>query len=165
MDQDDIIKIKIGGQSIGVMGLRATMEEMVPEWAEEEDQILRSELLKRLSKKNYIPDKARETYSKAFLREFKKFIGEPFEEENPEGLQIRVLGPGCSQCDSLEQKVMEVLAEMKLPADMEHVRDIKEIGKYGVMGTPALVINGEVKSVGRAPSKDKIAQWINDLSL
>jgi small redox-active disulfide protein 2 len=165
MDQNDVIKIKIGGQSIGIMGLRVTMEDMASEWAEKEASVLRNELLRRLSKMNYIPDKAGETYSQAFLREFKKYIGKPFEEENPEGLQIKVLGPGCSQCDSLEQKIMKVLAEMNFPADVEHVKDIKEIGSYGVMGTPALVINGEVKCVGRVPSKDKIAQWIKELTL
>jgi hypothetical protein len=52
-------------------------------------------LLNRLSKKNYIPAKARDPYGKAFLREFKKFTGKPYEEEVLPGLDIKVLGPGC----------------------------------------------------------------------
>ncbi len=45
---------------------------------------------------------------------------------------------------------------------MGHVTDIKEIGKYGVMGTPALLINGEVMSIGRVPPKAKIKEWLNE---
>jgi protein-disulfide isomerase len=57
---------------------------------------------------------------------------------------------------------MEVLAEMDLSADLEHVRDIKEIGRYGVMGTPALIINGRVKCVGSVPPRDKIIEWLKE---
>jgi small redox-active disulfide protein 2 len=76
---------------------------------------------------------------------------------------IKVLGPGCNQCDRLAQEVIEVLSEMKLSADVEHVRDIKEIGSYGVMGTPGLVINGKVTSVGKVPPKAKLKKWFSEL--
>ncbi len=57
---------------------------------------------------------------------------------------------------------MAVISEMDLAADIEHVTDISEIGSYGVMGTPALVINGEVKAVGSIPPKTKLKQWLQD---
>jgi len=47
-----------------------------------------------------------------------------------------------------------------LAADFDHEQDIKEIARYGVMGTPALVINGQVKSVGRVPPRDQIKKWL-----
>ncbi|MCF8142407.1 MAG: thioredoxin family protein [Deltaproteobacteria bacterium] len=75
-------------------------------------------------------------------------------------MQIKVLGPGCVQCDRLEQDLMQVMSETGVMADIEHVRDIKEIGRYGVMGTPALLINGRVKSVGKVPLKSKMVEWI-----
>ena len=56
---------------------------------------------------------------------------------------------------------MEVMAETNVVADVEHIRDIKEIGKYGIMGTPALLINGDVKSVGSVPPKTKLIEWLN----
>jgi hypothetical protein len=59
---------------------------------------------------------------------------------------------------------MEVMSEMMLPGDLEHVRDVKEIGQYGVMGTPALVINGKVMCVGDVPSKEKIRAWLEDIA-
>lgn len=57
---------------------------------------------------------------------------------------------------------MAVMAEMNLAGDIEHVTDISEIGRYGVMGTPALVINGKVKSVGRVPPRTKMIEWLRE---
>ena len=160
MSQDDIVQIRVNRQAIGIIGLKATMVDMSEEYTERPDNEVGAELLKRLSGRNYIPDRVKPDYAKAFLREFKKFLGKPYEEEVPEGIQIKVLGPGCTQCDRLEQELMQVTAEFDLMADIEHVRDIKEIGEYGVMGTPALIINGEVKSVGRVPPRNKIIEWL-----
>ena len=58
--------------------------------------------------------------------------------EGSTGLEVKVLGPGCAQCDRLEQELMAAMAELNLAGDIQHIRDVKEIGKYGVMGTPAL---------------------------
>ena len=162
MPQDDVVQIRVNRQSVGIIGLKAAMADMAEEYVERPDNEVGTELLKRLSGRNYILDRVKPDYAKAFLREFKKFLGKPYEEEVPEGVQIKVLGPGCPQCDGLEQEVMQVLAEMRLSADIIHVRDVKEIGKYGVMGMPALIINGEVKSVGRIPPKFKLLEWLTD---
>jgi small redox-active disulfide protein 2 len=118
--------------------------------------------VRRVSKKNYISDHAKEGYGRALLREFNKSLGRPYEEETSEELEIKVLGPGCARCDKLEREVMEVMSEMMLPGDVEHVRGVKEIGQYGVMGTPALVINGRVVCVGEVPSKEKIRSWLEE---
>jgi hypothetical protein len=55
---------------------------------------------------------------------------------------------------------MEVLNEMDLPAELEHVRDVRKIGQYGVMGMPALIIGGQVKCVGKVPSRNDIRLWL-----
>jgi small redox-active disulfide protein 2 len=162
MSQDDISQIRIGNSPVGIMGLRTAMEDMAEKYADRPDREVVAELLNRLSKKNYIPQKVKENYGKAFLREFKKLLGKPFEEETPEGIQIKVLGPGCSQCDRLEQELMQVMAETGIMAEIEHVRDIKEIGRYGVMGTPALIINGKVKSVGKVAPRNKLKEWLKE---
>lgn len=162
MSQDDVMQIKVDTFTVGIIGLKAVMEEMAHEFADKPDEEIQRELLKRLSKRNYISNKAEDGYAKAFLREFKKFLCKPHEEEISEGLEIKVLGPGCVQCDRLEQELMQVMAEKGVLADIEHVRDIKEIGKYGVMGTPALIINGKVKSVGSVPPKNKLIEWLKE---
>jgi len=147
---------------VGIMGLKTVMEEMAEEYGDRPDQEVVETLLNRLGKRNYIPEKVKENYGKAFLREFKKFQGKPYEDEVQEGLVIKVLGPGCVQCDRLDQELMQAMAEEGIMADMEHIRDIKEIGKYGVMGTPALIINGKVKSVGKVPPINKLKEWLKE---
>ncbi|NVM27045.1 MAG: thioredoxin family protein [Desulfobacterales bacterium] len=78
-------------------------------------------------------------------------------------MDIKVLGPGCTQCDRLERELMEVMAEMNLATDIEHVTDINEMRGYGVMGTPALIVNGKVMSVGRVPPRKKITEWLREV--
>ena len=163
MSRDDVMKIKVDKQSVGIIGLKQVMEEMAAGYGEKPEEEVRVELVKRLCRKNYIPDRAKENYGKAFLREFRKFLGRPCEEEVSTGLEIKVLGPGCARCEGLERLIMEVMAEMNLAGDIEHVRDIKEITKYGVMGTPGLVINGRVKAVGQVPPKSKIVEWLKEV--
>ncbi len=162
MTSDDIVQIKVDKHSVGIMGLKKAMEEMADDYAERPDDEIKTELLNRLSRKNYFPKSAVESYGKAFLREFKTLIGKPHDENVPEGLEIKVLGPGCNQCDRLEREVFAVLSEMNLSADVEHVRDLKEIGTYGVLGTPALIINGKVVSVGKVPAKAKLEGWLSE---
>jgi hypothetical protein len=164
MSSDEITRINIGGDRIGIVGFKSVLSEMAIAPAGQTDEEIRTELLKRLEKHNYIPQTSKEEYGNAFLREFKKFSGRPIENSGPDGLELKVLGPGCTRCNQLEQDLMAVMAEMNLPADIEHVTDIAEIGSYGVMGTPALIVNGTVKSVGSIPPKAKLKQWLQDAS-
>ena len=161
MSKDDVMQIKVGRHTTGIIGLKNVVEEVAKEFADKQDEEIQAELLKRLSKKNYISDRTRESYGKAFLREFNKFLGKPYDEDGSEGLEIKVLGPGCAQCDRLEMELMEIMTEMNLPADLEHITDIKEIGKYGVMGMPALIVNGKVMCTGKVPTKRKLKEWLS----
>jgi len=162
MPEEDVTKIRINHQLVGIMGLKRILDEIARAHAEMSEEEIQSALTRRLSEKNYIPDQAREAYGKAFLREFNKFLGRAYEDDGSEGLEIKILGPGCARCDQLEKEVMEVTAEMNLLAAVEHVRDMKDIGSYGVMGTPALVINGKVVCVGTVPDRAKIKEWLGE---
>jgi hypothetical protein len=162
MASDEITQIKIGKGRIGIIGLKCILAEVAQTFVEQNDAEIRTELLKRLGKRNYIPEGSQEEYGQAFLREFNKMTGRAVAAGAPDGLEIKVLGPGCTRCNKLEQDLMAVLAEENLPADIEHVTDTLEIGSYGVMGTPALIINGEVKAVGSVPPKTKLKQWLQD---
>lgn len=75
-------------------------------------------------------------------------------------MDIKVLGPGCAKCREAEKIVREVVAETGVNADVEKVTDLMKIAGYGVMGTPAVVVDGEVKLVGRIPKKEEIKSWI-----
>ncbi|MDH4139652.1 MAG: thioredoxin family protein [Coriobacteriia bacterium] len=71
---------------------------------------------------------------------------------------IEVLGSGCSKCNELEDAVRKAVARYDIDARVEHVSDIEKIMSYGVMMTPALVVDGEVLLTGRVPSVDEVAQ-------
>ena len=161
---DDFSKIRVNQQPVAVAGLKDVMEGVAKDFADRPESEIETELVRRVAKANYIPDVAKAAYGKALLREFNKFLGRPYEEDVSEALEVKVLGPGCARCDKLEMDVMEVAGEMNLPAAVDHVRDVKEIAAYGVMGTPALVINGKVVSVGAVPSKEKIRQLLSEHS-
>ena len=162
MSSDEITQIKVGGDRTGIIGLKSIFSEVAETSASQNDEAIRTELLKRLNKRNYIPESSKEKYGQAFLREFKKYTGCPVEDSKADGVEIKVLGPGCASCNKLEQDLIAVMAEMGMAADLEHVTDIAEIGSYGVMGTPALIVNGAVKSVGSIPPKTKLKQWLQD---
>ena len=75
-------------------------------------------------------------------------------------MDIKVLGPGCAKCEKTEKLVREAVAEAGVTADVEKVTDIMKIAGYGVMVTPAVVVDGEIKSVGKIPSKEDIKAWL-----
>ena len=75
-------------------------------------------------------------------------------------MKIKILGPGCSKCNQTEKIVKEAVAEAGVDAKIEKVTDLMEIAGYGVLGTPAVVVNEKVKSVGKVPGKEDIKKWI-----
>jgi small redox-active disulfide protein 2 len=75
-------------------------------------------------------------------------------------MQILVMGPGCPKCEQAEKTVREAVAEAGVEADIQKVKDFQEIAKYGIFSTPAVVIDGDVKVVGKAPSKKEVLSWL-----
>ncbi len=75
-------------------------------------------------------------------------------------MEIKVLGPGCAKCQQTEKIVREAVAETGSDAQIEKVTDVMKIAGYGVFGTPAVVIDGQVKSVGKIPKKEDVKAWI-----
>jgi small redox-active disulfide protein 2 len=75
-------------------------------------------------------------------------------------MEIKVLGPGCQKCETTKKNVEEAVSETGLNMTITKVTDTMEIAKHGVFGTPAVVVDGEVKSVGKIPTKDEIKSWL-----
>ena len=75
-------------------------------------------------------------------------------------MEIKVLGPGCQRCENTVKAVKEAVAETGVDAKVEKVTNVMEIAKYGVFGTPAVVVDGEVKSVGKVPPVEEIEEWL-----
>lgn len=71
-------------------------------------------------------------------------------------MEIKVLGTGCAKCKQLEQVVRDAVAEMGIDATVEKVTELTDIMAYGIMSTPGLVVDGEVRLAGRLPKLDEM---------
>jgi len=75
-------------------------------------------------------------------------------------MEIKVLGPGCAKCQKTADLVKEVVAEMRIDADIEKVTDLMEIAGYGIFSTPGVVVDGDVKCSGKVPKKADVEKWL-----
>lgn len=71
-------------------------------------------------------------------------------------MEIKILGPGCPKCQALEKNTKQAVAELGLDARIGHVTEVNEITNYGVFMTPGLVVDGEVKLVGKVANVEEI---------
>ena len=161
MEEREYRLVLVGNTQVGLIGLKTIFEELKDQKSEPELK-LKKLLVERVGKKNYIPDSVRGEYEKALFREFRKFVGEKMEEEKTGFLEVAILGPGCYSCNKLEQDVMAVLSETGIQASLNHITDPGLMAHYGILSTPALLINGKVKSKGTLPSKSVIKKWLEE---
>lgn len=75
-------------------------------------------------------------------------------------MEIKILGPGCAKCKTAYQVFDKVIKENSLDAKLVKVEDIVEIMSYNIIGTPAVIIDGEVKIKGRVPSEDEVRKLL-----
>jgi small redox-active disulfide protein 2 len=172
--EQEVENITVSGRQVGIVRLRSILQEVASLKIDDENRIT-AQLIERIRAYNYIPDSAEAEYGQALLRAYREYCGHATGSEDhagagteaesgtETGLLIRILGPGCSRCEGLTREVTNALAELGLAADVEHVRDPEAIAKYGFLGTPALIINGRVRSSGRVPSRKKIKLWLQEL--
>lgn len=151
-------QVNVGRFRIGLVGMDEVFQEVSERCIAAENELKRA-LVEGIKSMNYVPRSAEEEYGVALLKEYEKFLGLEVEEEQG-GLQIKVLGPGCPECNRLQREVMAVLSELSMSEDLEHVSDANEIGSYGVFGTPAPIINGKLRSSGRVPPREHIKRCI-----
>ncbi len=76
-------------------------------------------------------------------------------------MDIKVCGPGCAKCHGAERVVKEAVAEAGITANVEKVTDFNEIARLGVFSTPAIIIDGQTKCVGKVPTKKEVLDWIS----
>lgn len=145
-----------------MVGLRGIFDEL-KEAGEVPSEELATELVERAAEQNYIPDGARAEYAGALLREYRRFLGEDVPEEHA-GLSITILGAGCRACEQLAANVRSALAQTGIAAEVEQVSGLKKIAECNVIGTPALIINGKLRSVGKTLSVQQIVRLLSEPS-
>lgn len=76
-------------------------------------------------------------------------------------MEIKVYGSGCAKCVTVDKLVRDVVSQKSPDISVEKISDIREMMKAGILSTPAVVIDGVLKSSGRVPSKEEIESWIS----
>jgi len=148
--------LRIGKSSIGLIGLDIALNKALANKISINDA---SEyLFTAIKSKNYIPAGLADKYRAALLREYKKLQGLEIEEDK--NLIIRIFGTGCITCNSLRDAVIDAMMKANIAADIDMIHDPDEIGRHGILATPALMINGEVKIAGIHPTPVQLTEWL-----
>ena len=150
--------IRIGNVTVGLLGLDVALVQLSGREISEDEAV--KLLYEQVSRKNYIPEQAVRPYMEALRKEYRRYRNP--DKSDSQGLTIRVLGRPCVTCNKLKTMLIDILQEKNIAADVEDVSDLDEIWRYGVTKTPALIINGELKSAGIQPPRFQIEQWIEE---
>jgi small redox-active disulfide protein 2 len=75
-------------------------------------------------------------------------------------IEVKVLGTGCGRCQTTARVIAEVARERGIAINLEKVEDLQEIARYGVLSTPAVLVNGKVAVAGVVPDRASIVQWL-----
>jgi small redox-active disulfide protein 2 len=157
----DVTHVRIGAGTVGLAGLQLALEAAAHDRLPANDVTARR-LLERLRRDNYVPVAAEAQYLEAVLLEYRRHLGEAVAAAPRAELEVKILGPGCPRCETLERQVREALEQASLAADVEHVSDPEAIARFGLVATPGLVVNGEMKSMGRLPTRQELLDWLRD---
>ena len=151
--------IKIGNATVGLIGLDTSLQEAsAGELSVQEAVDL---IYERIAEQNYISAPADTDYREALRREYLRHIGAS-EDNSDSELLIRILGPGCVSCNKLNSMIFDILQRLGVKADIEQIHDLDEIWSHGVISTPALIINNEIKCAGRQPTISEVETWLRD---
>ncbi len=77
-------------------------------------------------------------------------------------MEIQICGPGCSKCNKAYEIVEKEVKKNGIKAVITKVTDFQEIAKLGVFSTPAVIVDGEAKCVGKVPTENEVANWLNE---
>ncbi len=148
--------IRIGAAHIGLVGLDMALNRAAAENMDESCAV--DFLYAKIKAGNYIPPGMEQEYRRALRREYRRHLRP--EKSTGNTMVIRIFGTGCLSCNGLQSLVIDVLDRRHIAADIEQIHDADEIGRHGIVMTPALMINGEVKSAGLLPTPVQVEQWI-----
>ena len=151
--------LKIGRATVGLIGLDVALNRVISN-SRLDTATAAEKVFIEIAKNNYVPPGMEAAYREAIAREVER-LRQGREQESGD-LVIRILGPGCTACNNLQKVVLEAMASMGVAADIFQIHDLDEIGRFGVTRTPALVINGKVKSAGIHPSPAQVEEWLRE---
>jgi small redox-active disulfide protein 2 len=141
MDDNAVTKIRVGKDLIGIIGLTKVLKEVTDDCKGRSGEEITQQLMTRLSTNNYLAPQARRPYEEARRFCMKK---------------LEILGPGCAKCQKLAENTEIAARELGIEYQLEKVTDITKFSAYGILMTPALVVDGAVKLSGHVATPNKI---------
>ncbi|AGF80018.1 hypothetical protein UWK_03502 [Desulfocapsa sulfexigens DSM 10523] len=156
MDTPTQRMLKVGKATIGLIGLDIALNNALVNKIPVES--ISEHLYREIRRQNYIPPGMTETYKAALKREYRKLLGEDVTEDGD--LTIRIFGTGCISCNGLRDAVIDAMMKAGIAADIHMIHDPDEIGRHGILATPALMINGKVKMAGIHPTPVQLEAWL-----
>ena len=151
-------KIKIGTVSVGLIGLEVAISKAISSKLPEEEAL--DLIYNHVKKENYIPVTVQKQYREALKKEYRRLVEGSGQDKSD--LVIRILGPGCVSCNKLNTMIFDIMQRRGIAADIRQIHDLDEIWRHGVISTPALIINGDIKCSGRMPSPAEVEKWLID---
>ncbi len=149
----------IGNVTVGLIGYDVAINQQLNAKNQNRSAAI-DKIYAAVAEHNYIPPGKEALYRQALANEYDRLLkGEDFSTDT---LIIRILGPGCVSCNNIQKMVIEIMGKLQIAADIFQVHDLDEIGRFGVLQTPALLINDQVKSAGNIPTSSQIEQWLKD---
>jgi len=152
--------IKIGKANVGLVHFDIALAKVLADTELDRAQAV-DYLFDQVKKHNYVPATATDLYRQALGREYDRHTDGLTGQSGP--LTLRILGPGCVSCNRIKEMLIDILQRLEIAADIEQIHELDEIWRHGVLTTPALVINGEVKSAGQVPTLSQLEQWIREV--
>jgi small redox-active disulfide protein 2 len=158
----------VGNFVVGVTGLDALLEDTLRrDWRPGQEGLQEALVQGLRAAGNYIAPGNEGAYGEALAELYRQYFHSvrqqaPAAGQRQQGgvMKIEILGPGCARCRATEEVVRKAVAELKLDAQVEHVTNPVEFARHGVMLTPGVVIDGQVKSGGRVPGVDEVKAWV-----
>ncbi len=126
------------------------------------DQEIRAALMKKIRVYNYVPPGVAEAYAQAIIEEYGKTTAKKLNNFGETMKKIEIIGTGCAKCKRLLANAEQAVKELNIAAEVLKVDDIDEIVDRGVMMTPALFINGQVRAEGRVPDVNEIRKMLSE---
>ncbi|MEW6428362.1 MAG: thioredoxin family protein [Thermodesulfobacteriota bacterium] len=151
--------LRVGKATVGLIGLDLALNRVLADGTGSAAELAEA-VYAEIAAKNYVPQAASGLYREAIAAEIMRLRGETA--GDPGHLVIRVLGHGCVACNNLQKQVIEIMADMGVAADVFQVHDPDEIGRFGVLHSPALVINGQLKCQGNFPTRAQVEEWLRE---
>jgi len=149
-------QIGIDGFTVGIIGLDEVFDEVrLMKIADEAE--LKKIIFEKIQSRNYVAPGQEDAYREDLFDEYLVFTGRQKSRTRKPGVtEARVYGAGCPRCKMLDRMVMEVIADKGLTVDYRYVTDVREIAATGILGSPALAINGKIVAVGNVPSRSQL---------